>query len=289
MKWEMKLREEREASEAKGMKKGLEKGLKQGLEQGSEQEKENTIVSSLEAKLPIQLIAKQRGHEIVAIIDVDNRQDFASEAFRSADVAIEFTAPSVAYGNCLEAFKNGVKVVSGSTGWMGEHGEEMRRLCREEGKTLFWSSNFSLGVAIFSAVNKYLARIMDNFPNYEVSMVETHHVHKLDAPSGTAITLAEGILENLSRKDKWVMGTLTAPDGTVSGTTECAENELPVSAIREGEVPGIHTITYESEADSIVITHDAKNRKGFALGAVLAAEYTAAHEGFLGMNDLFQF
>lgn len=237
----------------------------------------------------IEKIAKQRGHEIVAIIDVDNRQDFASEAFRSADVAIEFTAPSVAYGNCLEAFKNSVKVVSGSTGWMGEHGEEMRRLCREEGKTLFWSSNFSLGVAIFSAVNKYLARIMDNFPNYEVSMVETHHVHKLDAPSGTAITLAEGILENLSRKDKWVMGTLTASDGTVSGTTECAENELPVSAIREGEVPGIHTITYESEADSIVITHDAKNRKGFALGAVLAAEYTAAHEGFLGMNDLFQF
>lgn len=237
----------------------------------------------------IEKIARQRGHEIVAIIDVDNRQDFASEAFRSADVAIEFTAPSVAYGNCLEAFKNGVKVVSGSTGWMGEHGEEMRRLCRKEGKTLFWSSNFSLGVAIFSAVNKYLARIMNNFPNYEVSMVETHHVHKLDAPSGTAITLAEGILENLSRKDKWVMGTLTAHDGTVSGSTECAENELPVSAIREGEVPGIHTITYESEADSIVITHDAKNRKGFALGAVLAAEYTAAHEGFLGMNDLFQF
>lgn len=118
---------------------------------------------------------------------------------------------------------------------MGEHGDEMRRLCQEEGKTLFWSSNFSLGVAIFSAVNKYLARIMNNFPNYEVSMVETHHIHKLDAPSGTAITLAEGITENLDRKDKWVMGTLTAPDGTVSGTTECAPNELPVSAIREGK------------------------------------------------------
>ena len=126
-------------------------------------------------------------------------------------------------------------------------------------------------------------------PNYDVSMVETHHVHKLDAPSGTAITLAEGILENLDRKQKWVMGTLTAPDGTVTGTTDCAPDELPVSAIREGEVPGIHTIKYESEADSIVITHDAKNRKGFALGAVLAAEYTAAHQGFLGMNDLFQF
>jgi 4-hydroxy-tetrahydrodipicolinate reductase len=160
----------------------------------------------------IEKIAKARGHEIVSIIDVNNREVFSSEAFRSADVAIEFTAPTVAYGNCLEAFRNGVKVVSGSTGWMNEHGEEMRRLCAEDGKTLFWSSNFSLGVAIFSAVNKYLAKIMNNFPNYDVLMVETHHVHKLDAPSGTAITLAEGILENLDRKDKWVMGTLTAPD-----------------------------------------------------------------------------
>lgn len=237
----------------------------------------------------IEKIALSRGHEIVSIIDVDNHQDMDSDAFRSADVAIEFTAPSVAYGNCLDAFRQGVKVVSGSTGWMGEHGEEMRRLCKEEGKTLFWSSNFSLGVAIFSAVNKYLAKIMNKFPNYDVSMVETHHIHKLDAPSGTAITLAEGILENLDRKDKWVMGTLTAPDGTVSGTTECAPDELPVSAIRKDEVPGIHTVRYDSEADSIIITHDAKNRKGFALGAVLAAEYTATHEGFLGMNDLFQF
>lgn len=236
----------------------------------------------------IERIALSRGHEIVCIIDINNRQDFDSDAFRSADVAIEFTAPSVAYGNCIEAFHQGVKVVSGSTGWINEHREEMKSLC-DEGKTLFWSSNFSLGVAIFSAVNKYLARIMNDFPNYDVSMVETHHIHKLDAPSGTAITLAEGILENLDRKDKWVMGTLTAPDGTVSGTTECAPNELPVSAVREGEVPGIHTIKYESEADSIIITHDAKNRKGFALGAVLAAEYTATHTGFLSMNDLFRF
>ena len=236
----------------------------------------------------IERIALSRGHEIVCIIDLNNRQDFDSDAFRSADVAIEFTAPAVAYGNCIEACRQGVKGVLGSTGWMNEHREEMKRLCGE-GKTLFWSSNFSLGVAIFSAVNKYLARIMNNFPNYDVSMVETHHIHKLDAPSGTAITLAEGILENLDRKDKWVMGTLTAPDGTVSGTTECAPNELPVSAVREGEVPGIHTIKYESEADSIIITHDAKNRKGFALGAVLAAEYTAAHTGFLSMNDLFRF
>ena len=237
----------------------------------------------------IEKIAIARGHEIVSIIDIDNQQDFESEAFKSADVAIEFTNPMVAYHNYIKTFAAGVKLVSGSTGWLEEHGNEVKRLCTEGGKTLFWSSNFSLGVAIFSAVNKYLARIMDKFSSYDVSMVETHHIHKLDAPSGTAITLAEGILENMTRKDKWVMGTLTAPDGTISGTTACADNELSVSSIREGEVPGIHSIRYDSEADSITITHDAKNRKGFALGAVLAAEYTANHEGFLGMNDLFQF
>lgn len=237
----------------------------------------------------IEKIAIARGHEIVSIIDVDNQDDFNSEAFKSADVAIEFTNPMVAYDNYMRTFAAGVKLVSGSTGWMDKHGEEVKELCTKGGKTLFWSSNFSLGVAIFSAVNNYLAKIMNNFPAYEVSMTETHHVHKLDAPSGTAITLAEGILENMNRKNKWVKGTLVAPDGTVSGTTECADNEFPVSSIREGEVFGIHTIRYDSEADSISITHDAKNRKGFALGAVLAAEYTARHEGLLGMNDLFQF
>ena len=237
----------------------------------------------------IEKVARSRGHEIVCIIDINNQDDFESEAFKSADVAIEFTNPMVAYNNYIKAFKAGVKLVSGSTGWMDKHGDEVKELCTKGGKTLFWSSNFSLGVAIFSAVNKYLAKIMNNFPAYEVSMTETHHIHKLDAPSGTAITLAEGILENMNRKSKGVKGTLAAPDGTVSGSTECAENEFPVSSIREGEVFGIHTIRYDSEADSISITHDAKNRKGFALGAVLAAEYTSRHEGLLGMSDLFQF
>lgn len=237
----------------------------------------------------IEKIALGRGHEIVCVIDIDNQEDFESEAFRSADVAIEFTNPMVAYQNYLRAFKAGVKLVSGSTGWMAEHGEEIKRLCREEGKTLFWSSNFSLGVTIFSAVSNYLAKIMNRFPVYDVTMSETHHVHKLDAPSGTAITLAEGIVERLDRKDKWVKGTLLAPDGTLSGTAEHAANELPVNSVREGEVFGIHTIRYESDVDSITITHDAKNRGGFALGAVLAAEYTATHEGFLGMSDLFPF
>lgn len=225
----------------------------------------------------IEKVALSRGHEIVCIIDVNNQGDFASEAFRSADVAIEFTNPMVAYGNYIKAFEAGVKLVSGSTGWMAEHGEEIKELCTKGGKTLFWSSNFSLGVAIFSAVNKYLAKIMNRFPAYDVTMSETHHVHKLDAPSGTAITLAEGILESMDRKTKWVKEEAQAGD------------ELPIHSIREGEVFGIHSIRYDSDADSITITHDAKNRGGFALGAVLAAEYTATHEGYLGMGDLFPF
>ena len=148
----------------------------------------------------IEQIALSRGHEIVCKIDIDNQQDFESEAFKSADVAIEFTNPQAAYGNYMRTFAAGVKLVSGSTGWLEQHGEEVKRLCTTGGKTLFWSSNFSVGVAIFSAVNRYLAKIMNKFPEYDVRMEETHHIHKLDAPSGTAITLAEGILGELDRK-----------------------------------------------------------------------------------------
>lgn len=237
----------------------------------------------------IEQIAIERGHEIVCIIDINNQKDFETDAFKSADVAIEFTAPHVAYGNYLKAWKAGVKVVSGSTGWLEEHGDDVRRACTEEGKTLFWASNFSIGVAVFSAVNKYLAKIMNRFPSYDVKMVETHHVHKLDAPSGTAITLAEGILSELERKNSWTKGTLLAPDGTLSGSEECAADELPISSIRRDEVPGIHSVIYDSEADCITITHDAHSRKGFALGAVLAAEYTAEHHGLLSTDDLFKF
>lgn len=237
----------------------------------------------------IEQIAIGRGHTIVSIIDKDNQQDFDSEAFASADVAIEFTNPTAAYGNYLKAFEKGVKVVSGSTGWMKDHEDDVKRLCTEGGNTLFWASNFSVGVAIFSAVNRYLAKIMNGFPQYSVSMEETHHVHKLDAPSGTAITLAEDIISNLDRKTGWVSGTLTAPDGTVTGTDSCADDKIAVNSIRRGEVPGIHTIKYDSEADCITITHDAHSRKGFALGAVLAAEYTANHSGLLTVSDMFKF
>ena len=237
----------------------------------------------------IERIAIERGHEIVSKIDIDNSADIEGEAFASADVAIEFTAPSVAYDNCKRAMAAGVKVVSGSTGWMQQHGEEMKSLCENEGKTLFWSSNFSLGVAIFSAVNRYLAKIMNNYSGYSVEMTETHHIHKLDAPSGTAITLAEGILAELDRKSAWAMGDLTNPDGSITAGAQPAENELKIDAIRRDEVPGIHTITYDSAADSITITHDAKNRSGFALGAVIAAEYVNEHNGLLGMSNLFDF
>ena len=237
----------------------------------------------------IEQIALERGHEIVSIIDVDNIEDFDSPAFASADVAIEFTNPTAAFANYQRAFAHNVKVVSGSTGWMQDHKAEVERMCMEGGQTLFWASNFSIGVAIFSAVNRYLAKIMNCFPQYNVEMEEVHHVHKLDAPSGTAITLAEEIIKDLDRKDKWVKGFQHAADGTESGSNKVAPNELPIASIRRDEVPGIHSISYDSEADKITITHDAHNRKGFALGAVLAAEYTKEHTGLLTTSDLFKF
>ena len=150
----------------------------------------------------IEQIALQRGHEIVSVIDVNNQEDFMSDAFKSADVAIEFSMPAVAMDNYRRAFAAGVPVVSGTTGWL-EHLPEIKEACKA-GQTFFYASNFSLGVNIFFALNKYLAKIMNDFPAYDVRMVETHHVHKLDAPSGTAITLAEGLIDNIERKNKWV-------------------------------------------------------------------------------------
>lgn len=236
----------------------------------------------------IEQIAISRGHQIVSIIDIDNQDEFESEAFRSADVAIEFTSPHTALGNIQKAFSKGVKVVSGSTGWMEAARPQILQQC-QSGSTLFWSSNFSLGVAIFTSVSNYLARIMNGFEDYDVSMSETHHVHKLDAPSGTAISLANGILRQIDRKKDWVKGDFTAPDGQVLKAEAAPGNALKIDSIREGEVAGIHSVTYSSAADEIVITHNAKNRGGFALGAVLAAEYTKDHEGLLGMEDLFPF
>ena len=237
----------------------------------------------------IEQIALQRGHEIVSIIDIDNQQDFDSPAFASADVAIEFTAPHTAYANYLRAWKAGVKVVSGSTGWLKDHGDDVRRACSEGGHTLFWASNYSIGVASLSAVTKYLARLMNGFPQYDVEETEVHHVHKLDHPSGTGITLAEQIVAELDRKSGWQTGTLTQPDGTVVPAESTEADKLTINSVREGEVPGIHSITWDSEADQITITHSAHSRQGFALGAVLAAEYTAKHSGLLTIDDMFKF
>ena len=222
----------------------------------------------------IERIALERGHEIVSVIDVNNLDDFDSAAFKSADVAIDFTVPQVALSNYRRAFASGVAVVSGTTGWLEEL-PALKKEIEDGGKTLFWSSNFSIGVNIFMALNKHLAAIMNQFPNYNVEMTEVHHTQKLDAPSGTAITLAEGIFENLDRKSAWVKETETKP------------TEMAIKSIREGQVPGIHTIRYESEVDSIEITHDAKSREGFALGAVVAAEFTVGKNGLLGLEVLF--
>ena len=224
----------------------------------------------------IEQIALNRGHQIVSIVDINNPEEFQSANFKSADVAIEFTTPATAFDNYMQSFAAGVPVVSGTTGWLDRIGE-IKEKCEKEGKTFFYASNFSIGVNIFFALNKYLAKIMNNFPSYNISMTETHHIHKLDAPSGTAITLAEGIIENVDRKDRWTLETAEQP------------TDLPIHAIREGEVPGIHEVTYESDVDYISIKHDAKSRAGFALGAVVAAEFTAGKKGFLGMDDMLKF
>jgi 4-hydroxy-tetrahydrodipicolinate reductase len=224
----------------------------------------------------IEKIAKERGHNIVAIIDVSNTDDFDSPAFKSADVAIEFSIPASALNNYRRCFAANVPVVAGTTGWL-EHMDEVKKACEENNQTFFYASNYSLGVNIFFVLNKYLARIMNNYPDYNVKMEEIHHIHKLDAPSGTAITLAEGVIENIDRKDRWNL------------ETEEKNNDLAIHCIREGEVPGIHEIIYESEADVISIKHDAKSRKGFALGAVVAAEFVKGKKGFLGMNDMLKF
>lgn len=224
----------------------------------------------------IEKIALERGHQIVSIIDINNPEAFESAAFKSADVAIEFTMPATAFNNFIKCFAANVPVVAGTTGWLNRM-DEIKDLCKKENQTFFYASNYSIGVNIFFAINKYLAKIMNNFPSYNVKMIETHHIHKLDAPSGTAITLAEGIIENMERKDCWTLGK------------EKKLSDIEIEAIREGEIPGIHEIIYDSEVDYISIKHDAKSRAGFALGAVIAAEFTCGKKGFLGMQDLFKF
>lgn len=220
----------------------------------------------------IERFAISRGHQIVSVIDINNQKDFDSEAFLSADVAIEFTTPATAVENYRRAFERGIPVVSGTTSW-GDI-EDIRPMIESNNATFFWSSNFSVGVNIFFAVNRYLSRIMDKFTQYRPSMLEIHHIHKLDHPSGTAKTLAEGIIEETSRIESW------------TENPSAADNELFIDHRREGEVPGTHIIGWDSPVDEIKIEHRAKSRDGFALGAVMAAEWSAGRKGILTMGQM---
>ena len=227
----------------------------------------------------IERIALERGHEVVSKVDVDNQDEFESEAFASADVAIEFTVPTKAIENYRKAWAVGVPVVSGTTGWNAVL-PELKAEIAEKGYTLFWASNFSLGVNLFFELNRRLATMMNRYADYDVDMTEIHHTEKKDAPSGTAITLAEGILENLDRKDEWVL---------VDGQGSIDDSQLSIEALREGKVPGTHIVRYDSAVDSITIKHEAKSREGFALGAVVAAEFLVGKSaGFYSMSDLMK-
>ncbi|MDR1382136.1 MAG: 4-hydroxy-tetrahydrodipicolinate reductase [Tannerella sp.] len=230
----------------------------------------------------IEQTARERGHVIVSAIDINNMEEFDSDSFRSADVAIEFTTPATAVDNYRKCFAAGIPVVSGTTGWTERLGE-IKKLCGEEGQTFFYASNFSIGVNIFFALNRYLAKLMNRFPSYDVNLTEIHHIHKLDAPSGTGITLAGDILSGMDRKKQWRLACMGEPPFDAANP-----EELVIHAIREGEAPGTHEIRYESEVDGITIRHEAKSRAGFALGAVLAAEFTVGKKGFLTMEDLMK-
>ncbi len=224
----------------------------------------------------IEQIARSRGHEIVLTIDQENQDDLNSDNLKEVAVAIEFTTPQTAYQNYLTCFENGIPVVSGTTGWLDKL-DKITQMCQKDA-AFFYASNFSLGVNLFFELNKKLAQLMSNHTDYTVHTEEIHHTQKLDAPSGTSITVAEGIINEITRFERW------KNDACV------ATNELPIISKREGSTPGTHTVTYDSEIDKIEITHEAKGRKGFALGAVLAAEFMAdKKQGFFGMNDLLNF
>lgn len=218
----------------------------------------------------IERIALERGHEIVLKKDENNTFDGLS----NADVAIDFSIPKAAVENISTCFHNNVPVISGTTGWL-EHYDEMIALCTEKKGAFISSSNFSLGVNLFFELNETLAKIMAKFDSYKVSMEEIHHTQKLDAPSGTAISLAQGVIQNSNYKE-WTM-------------EEAKDNQIHIEALRIGTVPGTHTVTYNSPIDSIEIKHTAHNREGFALGAVIAAEWIVGKEGVFTMKDVLDF
>ncbi|WP_345949139.1 4-hydroxy-tetrahydrodipicolinate reductase [Mucilaginibacter sp. PAMB04274] len=234
----------------------------------------------------IEKIATDRQHEIVLKIDQDNLHEATPENLQKADVMIEFTTPASAISNIERCFEAGVPIVVGTTGWY-EQLDEVKQKCLTSNNTLLYGSNYSVGVNIFFHVNRILAKIMNNYPYYEVQVEEIHHTQKLDSPSGTAITIAEGILDGLEAKNEW-------KNVLVSDTGETADdnlnnNQLLIESHRIESVPGTHTVLYDSEVDSIEFKHTAHNRNGFALGAVLAAEWVKDKKGFYQVTDMFTF
>ncbi|WP_109830456.1 4-hydroxy-tetrahydrodipicolinate reductase [Reichenbachiella versicolor] len=223
----------------------------------------------------IEKVLIERGHSVPFAISIDNPEDLNKITTETTDVAIEFTAPEAAFSNIMSCLKNGVPVVSGSTGWL-DNFKEVENYCTVNKTGFFYASNYSLGVNIFFQLNKILAKMM-NGRGYETGMVEVHHTQKLDSPSGTAITLAEGMIEGLSDKSGWVNSKATNA------------SDISIISERTENVPGTHIIEYESEIDKIRIEHIAHNRKGFALGAVLAAEFLAGKAGVYSMDDLLKF
>ena len=223
----------------------------------------------------IEKILIERGHKVTLIIDQDNTADLDAAHLKEVDVAIEFSTPQTAYSNIVKCLEYNTPVVCGTTAWLDRY-DEVKQLCESKKGAFFYASNYSIGVNLTFRLNEMLARMMNRFPEYDVTLEEVHHTQKKDAPSGTAITLADGIVSNLDRKKRWVNGMTTNPA------------ELEVQAIRRSVVPGIHTVTYESEADVITLSHNAKSRRGFALGAVLAAEFIQNKRGVFSMKDLLE-
>ena len=221
----------------------------------------------------IEEIAISKGHEIVLKIDVSNTADFTKENVQKANVAIEFTGPHTAFENISSCIEWGVPVISGSTGWLANF-EKAKKLCEEKKGCLIYASNFSIGVNLFFEINKQVAALMEPYENYDVSMTETHHTEKKDAPSGTAISLAEQILAKIGRKNKWV------------NEASNEASDLIIHSERIDPAPGTHSVTYASPIDSIEITHTAHTRKGFAGGAVLAAEFANQKKGIFTMKDV---
>ena len=221
----------------------------------------------------IEEIAVAKGHEIVLKINIDNTDAFTAEAIKRADVAIEFTGPDTALENILKCIENGVPVVSGSTGWL-EHLDQVKKATKDQNGAFLYSSNYSIGVNLFFEVNSYLAGLMNGYPDYDISMEEIHHTQKKDAPSGTAISLAEQILSKVARKKSWINSPNEEPE------------QLSIISERVDPAPGTHVIRYTSDIDDIEIKHTAHNRKGFASGAVLAAEFLADKKGIFSMRDV---